>query len=192
MTRREFAKYIGYFTLSVSMFEIVDLFTLVGCGTTSFNPQIIPPSFTPGTTDEKTMSALIDTILPGYGSDPAGGPGAIQADALLMVYDKAYPAYQFVQIIVNLLNSIANTTYKSAFYELDLSKRATLLSDLENEVPYMGLLIRYIEGAFYAGFVNDVGYEYLTYPGANLGYVNQGFSFNRQMSQELTNDGNLP
>ncbi len=192
MTRREFLKYIGYSTLYASLFGALDICSLAGCGSGKFNPQTIPPSFIPATTEEKTMSAFIDTVLPGYASDPEGSPGALEAGALTVLFDRSYPTYAFIPIATALLNNEAQNSYNKAFYELDLNSRTSVLSIVEKQLAYISLLIQFVEGAFYLAFVNDVGYQYMGYPGANLGYVDQGFSFNTQMSQELTNDGNLP
>lgn len=150
--------------------------------------QLFPPTLIPETVDEKTMQALADTVLPGSDSDP----GALEAGALTVLFDKSYPAYQFIPLISYFLNNMSEQTYGKDFYELHVSERSQLLENVEKQVSYVSLLTKFIKGAFYAAFVNDVGYKYMEYPGSNLGYRETDFSFNRPMSNEMTNDGSLP
>lgn len=154
--------------------------------------ELFPPALKPETVDEKTMQALADTVLPGSNSDPEGEPGALDAGALTVLFDKSYPAYQFIPLISYFLNTISGQTFGKDFYELELNERTQLLENVEKQVSYVSLLTKFIKGAFYAAFVNDVGYKYMEYSGPNLGYRETDFSFNRQMSNEMTNDGSLP
>ncbi len=154
--------------------------------------QLFPPTLIPETVDEKTMQALADTVLPGSDSDPDGEPGALEAGALIVLFDKSYFAYQFMPLISYFLNNMSEQTYGKDFYELQVGERSQLLENVEKQVSYVSLLTKFIKGAFYAAFVNDVGYKYMEYPGSNLRYREKDFSFNRPMSNEMTNDGSLP
>ena len=44
--------------------------------------------------------------------------------------------------------------------------------------------------AFYGGIINDVGTEYISFPGPSEGY--RTYSFNERFAEEETTDGNLP
>jgi len=185
MKRREF--------IIKSIIGTFGIWTISSCAIERGSEEsLYPPPFEPITEDEKTMFALIDTVLPGRTSDPEGTPGALEAGALIVLFDKSNPSYQFIPVISSLLNTEAENTFKKSFYELDLNKRTDVLGNVENKLPYISLLIKFIKGAFYANLVNDVGYQYMEYPGANLGYRDKDFSFQREMSGEMTVDGSLP
>ncbi|NIS62307.1 MAG: hypothetical protein GTO13_16895 [Proteobacteria bacterium] len=44
--------------------------------------------------------------------------------------------------------------------------------------------------AFYGGIINDVGTDYISFPGPSFGYYD--YSFNEKFADEETTDGNLP
>jgi len=187
MRRRSAIKRI--FTILTSIFGVSYL--AKGCGQETYE-EYYPPFFNPETEEERTMTALADTIVPGKDSDPDGSPGAIEAGALIVLYDRYYPAYDYITPISRLLNSSAFTKYGKNYYELELGEREVVLSEVEEGFPPLSLLIKFIKASFYDALINDVGYKYLEYPGPNLGYKDDGFSFGKKMSEEMTDDGSLP
>ena len=145
------------------------------------------------TDDEKTVAAVVDTVVPGPASDPDGYPGALDTCALNLIYDEFYPFVSALPFLLALVNKKAHNKYGVKFIELDLVKRTAVLKESESALPLMRLAYRFIRSAFYAANYNMVGAKHFGWPGPNLGYAeHKDFTFGKAVSKELTKDGNLP
>ena len=145
------------------------------------------------TTEEKTVAAIVDTVVPGRQSDPEGDPGAIDSCAVNLIYDEFWPFVSALPLILSLVNNLASDLHSKTFLECDLKQRTQVLAQAETKLPLIRLAYRFIRSAFYAVNFNMVGAGYLSWPGPNLGYLDhEEFSFRKPVSKELTKDGNLP
>ncbi|MCX5868271.1 MAG: DUF5987 family protein [Proteobacteria bacterium] len=183
-SRREFIIKIGKFSLVLTL-------PLPACGGKK-KTENAPVCLAALTHDEKTFSALADTIVPGCQTDPSGAPGAVEACALNLIYDDKMPIVEVATLLVSLLDGAARDLYQRDFVDLNLEERTQAVLESEKRLPLLSWLLKLIRSAFYVGYFSDIGLKYLGYPGPNLGYVNLGFSFGEKMSEELTPDGNLP
>lgn len=183
-SRREFIIKIGKFSLVLTL-------PLPACGGKK-KTENAPVCLAALTHDEKTFSALADTIVPGCQTDPSGAPGAVEACALNLIYDDKMPIAEVATMLVSLLDGAARDLYQRDFVDLNLEERTQAVLESEKRLPLLSWLLKLIRSAFYVGYFSDIGLKYLGYPGPNLGYVNLGFSFGEKMSEELTPDGNLP
>ena len=184
LSRREFIVRIGKYSLILAL-------PLPGCGSPA-KKESAPACLAALTHEEKTFSALADTVVPGGKSDPSGAPGAVEACALNLIYDDKMPIVSVASLLVGLLDGAAQDLYQRNFVDLNLEERTQAVQESEKRLPLLGYLLQLIRAAFYDGYISDVGLKYLGYPGPNLGYVDLGFSFGEKMSEELTADGNLP
>jgi|GEM_PF-1517679 len=189
ITRRDFFRWVIKGILFAGSISIIDD---LSCG-----KLILPVSqnslfMLPLTDDEKTVYAICETILPGSNLDPTGAPGAIDVGTMNVVYDNFYPAAQYIPLAITLVNSLAKSLYGSKFYNLNLDQRTAILENVESETQVIELLYKFIKVPFYVGMISDLGTQYMGYPGPNLGYRDQDFSFYTKMSEEMTPDGNLP
>ncbi|MCL4557595.1 MAG: gluconate 2-dehydrogenase subunit 3 family protein [Deltaproteobacteria bacterium] len=191
MDRRAFLATSTRLILAASSLYLIDEF---GCGTLELPPGQNSLFMQPQTDDEKTVYAICDTILPGTASDPGGAPGANDVGTLNVIYDKFYPAVQYLPAILMLIDSAVQPTYGGGkkFYELSMAQRTDLLARIEGQLGIIDLLYKYIKAPFYVGLLNDKGLQYMGYPGPNLGYMDQDFSFYKPMSKEMTPNGNRP
>ncbi len=147
----------------------------------------------PVSDEEKTVAAVVDTVVPGPESDPDGYPGALDSCALNLIYDEFYPFVSALPFLLAMVNKKADNKYSVKFVALDLAKRTEILKEAEDALPLMRLAYRFIRSAFYAANYNMVGAKHFGWPGPNLGYVEHAdFTFGRAVSKELTKDGNLP
>jgi hypothetical protein len=183
VTRREFVETVGKASLILVL-------PLSGCGIQE--EEIEPGCLEALTPEEKTLAALADTVVPGSLSDPTGAPGAIEACALNLIYDDSMPVAEAAPLLVSLLDGISRTHHDQKFVALSLEERTQIVQEAEQSLPLLTWLLKLIRCAFYVGTFSDVGLKYLGYPGPNLGYINQGFTFGEKMSEELTPNGNLP
>jgi len=183
-SRREFIVRIGKYSLVLAL-------PLPACGSKE-KTESAPACLAALTHNEKTFSALADTIVPGSETDPSGGPGAIESCALNVIYDDKMPIAEVATMLVGLLDGAARDLYQRDFVDLNLEERTQAVLESEKRLPLLSWFLKLIRAAFYVGYLSDVGLKYLGYPGPNLGYVNLGFTFGEKMSEELTADGNLP
>jgi hypothetical protein len=143
--------------------------------------------------EERTVAAIVDTIVPGRTSDPAGGPGALDSCALNLIYDDFFPFASNLPLILPLVDGLATDLFAKPFVDCALGERTEVLRRAEEMLPFIRLAYRFIRSTVYAGNYNYVGTTYLDWPGPNLGYVDHpDFSFGEPLSDELTLDGNLP
>jgi len=145
------------------------------------------------TDEERTVAAIVDTVVPGSKSDPAGIPGALDCCALNLIYDAFYPFVDSLPVILPMVDSFAERDHGLPFRECDLDQRTGVLSEVEELLPFIRLAYRFIRSAFYGAAYTMRGTHYVKWPGPNLGYQEHpDFSFREAVSRELTEDGNLP
>ncbi len=191
LSRRDFFKWVFRASVMASLFGLIDQ---ISCGTLKLPPGQGSWFMQPQTEDEKTVYAICDTILPGTATDPGGAPGANDVGTLNVIYDKFYPAVQYLPAILVLIESAVQTTYGHGkkFYDLSMAQRTDLLAGIEGRLGIIDLLYKYIRAPFYVGILSNLGPQYMGYPGPNLGYREQDFSFHMPMSKEMTPNGNRP
>ena len=154
----------------------------------------VPDACVPaGTAVEHTLAVLLDTVVPGPDVDPTGAAGALEACALNLMVDDAYPFRSYAPLIATLMDQTARQAYGAAFADLAYEQRLDVLVRAEDKLPLLRLAYRAIRSAFYGGAYNGVGLDYLGYPGPTLGYRHLAdFSFRRPMSREASDTGWLP
>jgi hypothetical protein len=147
----------------------------------------------PGYIERGTMRAFADTVVPGPTSDPEGAVGGIEAGALEVLYDLRYGLRLFISTLSRDLNRTSLKWHRRLFKDLDLAQRTEILmykddnSGMKSLYELAELLVKV---AFYGGVINDVGTDYMSFPGPSLGY--DDYSFNEKFAEEATEDGNLP
>jgi hypothetical protein len=163
---------------------------LAGCeqGVRSTPPGCIEPR----NEQQHTLAAFIDAVVPGYSSDPAGAPGAIDACGLNVALDPALPLASLAGLLALALDGAASTLYLRPLGELGQQEREAVLAQVEIDVPEATLAIRLARTAFYASQYSDLAERWLGVHGPNLGYLEDGFSFVEPQCDEMTDDGNLP
>lgn len=151
---------------------------------------------TPVSDEEKILFALVDTIVPGSKSDPSGDIGATETCALKVLYSDINPIANNMSIVTNLLNSKAEKLYGKPFDLLNLDERTVVAREVEDELPLISLLYKFIRSTFYASEYTDAGEKYMGFPGSNTGYINHpDFTYGEKLKEfiiEETEDGNLP
>jgi hypothetical protein len=142
---------------------------------------------------QETMKAFTDTIIPGPTSDPEGSVGGVEAGALEVLYDPFYGVEPFIGLLSFSLNLTGLWWYGKLFKDLDLRKRTAIVLFKDNNA-LIKLIYQQAENlvkmAFYGGIINDLGTEYISFPGPKIRYRN--YSFNIKFADEATTDGNLP
>jgi hypothetical protein len=163
------------------------------------DPRVYPRAPLPGacvvagTDAERTLAALLDTVVPGADADPTGAPGALDACALNLLLDDAYPFRGYAPLIATLMDQTATKAHGKPFVELAYEQRLDVLVRAEDTLPLLRLAYRAIRSAFYGGAYNGVGLDYLGYPGPTLGYRHLAdFSFRRPVCREASATGWLP
>jgi len=142
---------------------------------------------------EETLEAFADTIIPGPLSDPEGSPGGVEADALKVLYDPYYGLKPFVGLLSRNLNRSSLWWYRKLFKDLDLCQRTEIVlfkdnfSFIKPVYEHAEMLVKL---SFYGAIINDVGTDYISFPGPAPGYSD--YSFKKQFAQPLTENGNLP
>jgi hypothetical protein len=142
---------------------------------------------------EGTMAAFADTIIPGPTSDPEGTVGGVEAGALEVLYNPDYGLKPFIATLVTDLNGTSLKWYRKLFKDLDLAQRTEIVlfkynnSPLKSIYELAGTLVKL---AFYGAIINDVGTDYISFPGPSFGY--HDYSFNEKLAEEATEDGSLP
>ncbi len=142
---------------------------------------------------EETLKAFADTIIPGPYSDPEGSAGGVEAGALEVLYDPYYGLKPFIGLLCRNLNRTSIWWYRKLFKDLDLGQRTAIVLFKDN-FSLIKLLYENAEMlvklAFYGAIINDVGTDYISFPGPAPGYYD--YSFNEQFAQPQTENGNLP
>ena len=141
---------------------------------------------------EETLQAFADTIIPGPHSDPEGSPGGVEADALEVLYDPYYGLKPFLGLLSRNLNRSGLWWYRKLFKELDLCQRTAIVLFKDNFSfikPIYEHAEMLVKLSFYGAIINDVGTNYISFPGPAPGYFD--YSFNEQFAQPQTENGNL-
>ena len=147
----------------------------------------------PSTPVEKTLAAVLETVVPGLATDPDGEPGAIESCAMNLMVDDAYPFRGYASLIATLMDSLAKKAHERAFVHIDPDARLGVLVDAQESLPLLRLAYRAIRSTFYGGAYNGVGLGYLGYPGPNLGYRHlEEASFRVPVCKEMTGEGWMP
>jgi len=154
----------------------------------------LPDACVPPETDvERTLAAILDTVVPGPELDPEGAPGALEACGLNLMLDDGFPFRAYAPMIATLMDQTARQAHGKAFLELGYEPRLDVLVKAEDKLPLLRLAYRAIRSAFYGGAYNGLGLDYLGYPGPNLGYRHlPDFSFRRPVCTEASTTGWLP
>jgi hypothetical protein len=141
----------------------------------------------------ETMKAFADTIIPGPNSDPEGSVGGVEAGALEVLYDPFYGVEPFIGLLSFSLNLTGLWWYGKLFKDLDLRQRTAIVLFKDNHA-LIKLIYQQAENlvklAFYGAIINDLGTEYISFPGPVVGY--HDYSFDKKFARERTEDGNLP
>lgn len=146
----------------------------------------------PESETERTLAAFVDAVVPGYGSDPDGAPGALDACGLNVVFDPALPLAALAGLLAMQLDATATRLHGKPFVELGLGDREDVLEDAEQDMPELTLAIRLARTAFYGAQYSDIAEQWLGVLGPSLGYLEEDFTFLDPQSDEMTDDGNLP
>lgn len=144
-----------------------------------------------------TFVAFLDTIIPGAGSDPEGGPGALEAGTL--EYLERVESSKLFPISIDVIHFAATRALDTwaalgwfkTFPALDRRARETCVRQLQF-VPGVPFLLRLARAPFYTGAINRVGFDWVGYPGPNTGYAD--FSFRQTLARPEPGsvEGNLP
>lgn len=141
----------------------------------------------------ETMKAFADTIIPGPNSDPEGSVGGVEAGALEVLYDQNYGFEPFIGLLSISLNLTSLWWYGRLFKELDLRQRTAIVLFKDN-TSLVKLIYQQAENlvklAFYGAIINNLGTDYISFPGPAFGYYD--YSFDEKFADEATEDGNLP
>ena len=142
---------------------------------------------------EETLRAFADAIIPGPHSDPEGSVGGVEAGALEVLYDPYYGLKPFIGLLARNLNRSSLWWYHKLFKDLDLDQKTAIVWFKDNfsllKMVYENAEML-VKLAFYGAIINDVGTDYISFPGPAPGYSD--YSFNEQFAQPQTDDGNLP
>ena len=142
---------------------------------------------------EETLKAFADTIIPGPHSDPEGSPGGVEVGALELLYDPYYGLKPFIGLLTRNLNRSSLWWCHKLFKDLDLRQR-TAIALFKDNFSLLKLVYEHAEMlvklSFYGGIINDVGTDYISFPGPASGYFD--YSFKEQYAEPQTEDGNLP
>lgn len=119
---------------------------------------------------EETMKALADTVIPYDGE-----PGAVEAGAWQVLKDPFYGVNPWIAEIVSDADWAAQLRYHTKnFKSCDLAQRTVILEDLEKNSLYKvvyGGVIAFSKLAFFGGLINQVGFDYIGFPGKSRGYL---------------------
>lgn len=147
----------------------------------------------PETTTEKTLAAVLDTVVPGKETDPDGDPGALEACAMNLMVDEYYPFRSYADLFAALFDQLSTGDFGKAFVDLDFEQRLSIVVKVQEQMPLLRLAYKAIRSAFYGGSYNGVGLDFLGYPGPNLGYRHvPESSFRKPVCKERTEKGWMP
>jgi hypothetical protein len=142
---------------------------------------------------EKTIIAFADTIIPGPNADPEGSAGGIEAGALDVLHDPVYGFVPFFGLLSMSLNLTSLRWYGRLFKDLDLGQRTAIVLFKDNNA-IIKLIYQQAENlvklAFYGAIINNLGTDYISFPGPAFGYYD--YSFDQKFAKQTTEDGNLP
>jgi len=195
-SRREFLRGMGTWSLGLLVSGLA-MEARSGAGgfiSAGFGRKPIPGAcIQPGTDVERTLAAVLDTVVPGKETDPDGEPGALEACAMNIMVDEYYPFRAYADLFAALFDQLGDTEFGKTFVELDFDQRLAVVIKVQGQMPLLRLAYKAIRSAFYGGSYNGVGLDFLGYPGPNLGYRHlDEASFRKPMCKELTEKGWMP
>lgn len=165
-----------------------------GFASSGFGRPALPGAcIQPLSATEKTLAAVLDTVVPGKDTDPDGDPGALEACAMNLMVDEYYPFRGFADLFAALFDQLSEGDQGKPFVDLDYDQRLGIVVKVQHQMPLLKLAYKAIRSAFYGGSYNGVGLDYLGYPGPNLGYRHVAeCSFRKPVCQEMTDEGWMP
>ncbi len=141
----------------------------------------------------ETMRAFADTIIPGPNSDPEDSVGGVEAGALEVLHDPVYGFEPFIGLLSMSLNLTGLWWYGKLFKDLDIRQRTAIVL-FKDDNALIKLIYQQAENlvklAFYGAIINNLGTDYISFPGPAFGYYD--FSFDEKFADEATEGGNLP
>lgn len=194
IARRLFLKQLGTWALGVLMGSMASSLRAAPFRAGGFARPVVPGAcLVPSGEVERTLAAVLDTVVPGPSSDPEGTPGALEACAMNLLLDDHYPFRSFAPMFVAVFDQLAQEAHGQAFADLPYEARLDVLVRAQGQIPLLTLAYRAIRSAFYGGAYNGVGLSYLNYPGPNLGYRHvPEASFRKPVCRERTETGWMP
>lgn len=180
ITRRLFFKTAGSFGFLLGNAKIAESAERIECMSASSHSK-------------ETMLAISDVIVPGAKNSPDKSPGAADACALDIIYDPFFGLERYIAFLVISIDWSSLWRFGRLYKNLDFEKRTYILQLKEEKSwffkkGFKGIIIL-AKLAFYGGYKNNIGLEYIGFPGANPGY--HDFSYEKVFAKEKTVDGNL-
>jgi hypothetical protein len=195
MDRRDFLRHSGAWALGTMLGAVAESVARASEWTfQGFSRPALPGACLPAGSDvEKTLAAILDTVVPGPSSDPDGSPGAVEACAMNLLLDDFFPFRQYAGFFAGMADQLANDAHAVPFASLPLPQRVEVLVQAQEMLPLLRLAFRAIRSAFFGGAYNGVGFDYVGYPGPNLGWRHVELcSFRRAVCRERTTTGWMP
>ncbi len=180
ITRRFFIKTAGSLSLLFSTYKITEAGERIECVSASSHSK-------------ETMLAVADVIVPGMKNSPDKSLGAADACALDIIYDPFFGLEKYIAFLVVSIDWSSLWRFGRLYKNIDFEKRTSILQLKEEKSWFLkegfkGIIIL-TKLAFYGGYKNNIGMEYIGFPGANPGY--HDFSHGKVFAKERTIDGNL-
>jgi hypothetical protein len=142
---------------------------------------------------ERTLAAMLDTVVPGPETDPEGTAGALEACSMNILLDGSFPFRKYADMFALVLDGIANDSHGAALADLPYEKRLDVLTTAQAQLPLLRLAFRAVRSAFFGGAYNGIGLRYVGFPGPNLGWRHvPECSFRTAVCGELTETGWMP
>lgn len=194
MDRRRFMERMGGWSLATLLSAVAARADEAEFATPGFLRPPVPNACIPAATDtERTLTAVLDAIVPGPQTDPEGTPGAVEACSLNVLLDATFPFLQYADMFATIIDSQSQDLHGGPFLSLTQDQRVDVLVAVQDTLPLLRLAYRAIRSAFFGGAYNGVGLDYVGYPGPNLGYRHiPESSFRAPVCRELTTDGRMP
>ncbi|MBP7126895.1 hypothetical protein KBD49_11085 [Myxococcota bacterium] len=196
MDRRRFLQESGTWALGILVGSVADL---VRASPEEWRIPGFPRKPLPGaclgavTDVERTLEAALDAVVPGPSGDPEGAPGAIEACGMNILLDRSFPFLQYADLFALVLEGVAGEMFGRPFPDLTHGERVQVLVRAEETLPLLRLAWRAIRSAFFGGAYNGAGFDYVGYPGPNLGYRHvPECSFRVPVCRERTAEGWMP
>ncbi|MEK6656054.1 MAG: hypothetical protein AABY58_01295 [Nitrospirota bacterium] len=180
VTRRFFLKTAGSLSFLFSTDKITEAAERIECMSASSHSK-------------ETMLAISDVIVPGAKNSSDKSPGAADACSLDIMYDPFFGLEKYIAFLVISIDWSSLWRFGSLYKNIDFEKRTYILQVKEEngwffKKGFKGIIIL-AKLAFYGGYKNNIGMEYIGFPGANPGY--HDFSHEKLFAKEKTVDGNL-
>jgi len=156
-------------------------------------PPLDGACLVPYTGAEKTLAAMVDTVVPGPDTDPDGAAGALEGCAMNILLDEYYPFKSYAGLICTVMDQISQDRFGKPFVDAPYEERLQVMVEAQEVLPVLRLAFRAIRSAFYGGTYNGIGLDYVGYPGPNLGYRHlKEATFRTAVCEEMSETGWLP